>query len=465
MNKILEPTSKLKIHVFLKFILELLLLLLLYSTSVGKPSVDRPDFDKAGREAARILSDIIRLDSTNPPGNESLVADYLSEVLDREGIQNISLAKVEGRDNLIARYHGTGKADPILLYSHSDVVPADPGWGVWTVPPFSGEVRNGTLYGRGAIDAKGLAVSHISALILLKRNNVILDRDVIVLVAAAEETGGGPGMKWLLENHRELIDAEVALGEGGRVWERADSVWSVWLQAGEKSAHNLKITAIGETGHSAVRSSRNAIERLNKALLNIQQYQFETRMNPVSERFLDIIQPFQKKLKSGNPRYEAIIRSIASVTLIKGGIKTNVIPDFAEANLNLRLLPGEDLDVVTRELNEVTGLDGITVRHRTGSINNASIVSFETPFYESISETAQKLWSEAVIAPYLSPGTSDASKLRKAGILTYGLMPFPLTAKESSTIHGVDERIRLESLKDGIEFTYEIVLNWAAEKE
>ncbi len=413
------------------------------------------------QESARILGDILRLDTTNPPGNESLVADYLERLFRREGITCLRLARDEGRDNVIARYHGSGEHDPILLYSHSDVVGADQGWGTWSVEPFSGIVQDGAVFGRGAIDAKGLLVSHLMAMLLLKRENVSLDRDVIFLAAAAEETGGGPGIAWLLDEHRDIIDAEVALGEGGRVWERADSVWAVWLQAGEKAAHNLTVQVEGEAAHSSVPSSRNAIDLLTGALQRIRQYSFAERFFPVTTTFFERMQPLDSRVRPGQPRYIAMTRTTVTVTMISGGVKSNVIPPYAEANLNLRLLPGDDLDSVITVLETAANCEGLTINRQPWATSRASVVPFDTPFFETIEQAALDQWPTAVVTPYLSPGTSDASKLRDAGILTYGVMPFPLTAEESSTVHGVDEHVRIESLADGILFTYNTLLLWA----
>ncbi len=446
-------------YIYIKLLLPVFLFLSLQVSYAGQKK--EPRFEEMGREAARILADLIRLDTTNPPGNEFLVAEYLGNILDREGITYIRTATDEGRDNFIARYHGSGQEKPILLYSHSDVVPADVGWGSWTMDPFAGEVKDGVLYGRGAIDAKGLIVSHLAALILLKRNNIPLDRDVIFLVAAAEETGGGPGVAWLLEERPDLIDASVALGEGGRVWTDGNTIQSLWLQAAEKSAHNLKVTAIGEAGHAAIPSRKNAIEKLSRVLTRINQYRFEQNFNPVSETFISIMQPVDSRIQPGKPRYEAITRNTFAVTLVEGGIKTNVVPPFASANLNLRLLPGENLEQATRVLEEVAAEEGVTVRHKAGVQGGGSIIDFDTPFFNTVSEAAEKTWPGIVVAPYISPGTSDATKLRRAGIQAYGVMPFPLTPEENSSVHGADERIRLDALTDGIRFIYRILVSWA----
>ncbi len=421
----------------------------------------RPDFAEAGREAARILTDLVRLDTTNPPGREELVAAYLAELLDREGITYLRLARDEGRDNLVARYHGAGRGRPILLYSHSDVVPADAGWGGWTVDPFAGEVKDGRLYGRGAVDAKGLLVCHLEALLLLKRGNVPLDRDVIFLAAAAEETGGGPGVAWLLREHRDLLDAGTALGEGGRVWSEDGVVRSVWLQAGEKSAHNLTVTATGTAGHASVPTERNAAERLVRALDRMLEVRLPRRINPVSREFLRRMVRVDPRVRKGKPRYTAITRSTFTITSLESGVKSNVIPPVARANLNLRLLPGEDLEAVTALLQAAARDTAVHVRHRPGAVNGATLVPFETPFFDTLSAAASRRWPGAVVAPYLSPGTSDASKLRRAGILTYGLMPFPLEEGEDTGVHGADERIDLEALSEGVRLTYEILLAWA----
>lgn len=248
---------------------------------------------------------------------------------------------------------------------------------------------------------------------------------------------------------------------GGRVWERADSVWSVWIQAGEKSAHNLTVTALGESGHASVPSDQNAIYRLSKALVAIKSYQFPTRQLDLTDEFFKRLAPYDERIKQGHPRFDALRQNTISITLIEGGVKTNVIPDFAQANLNLRILPEENLEEVTMALEYAANDTLVRVRHKPGVQNGAAMVPFDTPFFTTIEDAAHKLWPQAVTAPYLTPATSDASKLRRAGILTYGLLPFPLTEEESGGVHGIDERVRLKNLTLGVRFTYEIVISWA----
>jgi acetylornithine deacetylase/succinyl-diaminopimelate desuccinylase-like protein len=431
-----------------------LLFLINNSYAVGK--------EESGREAARYLTDIIRLKSINPPGNESLITDYLAKIFEREGIDYELLERDPGRANILARIKGSGKNRPILLYSHSDVVPTGQGWGNWTVDPFSGEVRDGYIYGRGAIDAKGLLVCHLEAFLNIHRNEVKLDRDLIFLVVAAEESGGGPGMRWLLREHPEKIDAEYALGEGGRLWIEDEKVKYGWIQAGEKSAHNLTVVAHGETGHASIPSDKNAASKLVHALDNIEHLTFEPQPNVVSDTFIRIMEPYIDSIFPGSPRYKAVTRNTISLTELKSGIKSNVIPDFAEANLNLRLMPGENLDDVTEMINDVINDSDVVVNHKPGVKNRASIINFDNDFYNLLTSEIEKKWPDIVIAPYLSTGMSDATRLRAVGISAYGLLPFPLRFEDASGIHGVDEKVSLNSLTDGVSLIYSIVYNWAA---
>ncbi len=423
------------------------------------------DFSEVGREAARILADLIRIDTTNPPGNETQLVRYVEKILKREKIEVTRLARYKGRDNLIARIAGNGKAKPLLLYNHSDVVPADMGWGEWVYPPYDGIVENGVIYGRGAIDAKGLMACHLATMLLIQRSGITLDRDLIFLVAAGEETGGGAGVSWLLDKHPDQIEAEFALGEGGRVWEKDDSVWTVWIQAGEKSAHNLTVSAKGVAGHASVPSRENAISKLTNALNRLEAYQFSEKRTSLTDEFARLMSPFIPDLETNYPRYYAMTHNTISVTAISGGIKSNVIPPEATANLNLRILPGEDLDEVTALLNRVADQDDLTINHKKNARVRSGLVPHDTDFFRSIASSAKEIWPDAVVTPYLSPGTSDASKLREHGILTYGLMPFPLTAEEGSSVHGANERVRLDALEMGCRFMYEIVVNWSKVKE
>jgi acetylornithine deacetylase/succinyl-diaminopimelate desuccinylase-like protein len=437
------------------------------------------DFQRAGEEALEHLKAIVRLDTSNPPGNETRVADYLAGHLREAGLAPTLFEPEPGRGSLMVRYRGTGAKRPLLIMSHIDVVPVQED--LWSVPPFDAVVRDGYLWGRGTLDDKGMAAAGLEVMLLLARHQLRLSRDVIFLAEADEEAGGEQGMEWLLRNHAELFDCEMALNEGGRVVWKNGKVRYVAIQTTEKIYQDFEIRARGEAGHSSVPSFDNPVARLVRALDRIASIEFPVRLNPVTrEFFTDLAPVFPRglsvcasrlenpldgeqcaELLSSNPNYNAMLRTTCTPTIVEGGFKENVIPSEARANLNCRILPGTDLHEFLRTLNDVVDDSQVAIRFKNEPKTPPGPSPPDHPLFETIASMADLMVPGVPIVPYMSPGGTDSQLLRKRGIETYGLLPFPILEEEIRTMHGNDEKINVESFIWGTELLFRIVVETA----
>src|SRR6266581_4604735 len=395
-----------------------------------------------GDEATALLSQYVRINTTNPPGNEIAAARWIAEVLRRDGIEARIFEPAPGKANLYARLRGDGSARPLVLLNHMDVVLASPEY--WKVDPFAGVVKDGYVWGRGALDMKGEAIVELMTLLTLKRAAVPLKRDVIFLATADEEVGGGVGAGWFVEHHPDLIrDAEFLLNEGGTI--RADASGRIeyyGVGTTEKSPFWLDVTARGTAGHGSRPTPDNPVHRLVRALNRIAAYQTPLIVTPATERYLRDLSAIEgdpaRRAALADPRaalrdstaaraltadltYNALLRNTISITGLRGSDKTNVIPPVASATLDVRLLPGQDPQAFLADLVRV--------------VSDTS-VAFTTP-------------------PL--PGFTDSHYFRRIGVVSYGLSPFPLNQEEARGVHGNDERVSLDDLIFGVHFLYDVV--------
>lgn len=418
-----------------------------------------PNWKKVEKEAVALLQELIRTDTQNPPGNELAACQVLEEFFRREEIPTEVFESEKGRGNLIARLKGSGQGEPILLVAHTDVVPFDSG--SWSHPPLGGERADGNIWGRGAIDDKGMLAAEAMALALLKRHAVPLRRDVVLVATAAEETGGGPGIGSLLENQRSLLEAAWALNEGGRIITSKGKTLFVGLEVEEKVAYNIKLTARGNSGHASVPREDNPIYALARALSRLEEHSAQQTLNPVTRAFFEGAAQVDPSVKWVNGRvvtddrsYQALLSNTISPTLLESGYKTNVIPPSATVNLNCRLLPDQDVNAFVDNLKFWVG-EGpyeFTFTARTASPPS----SVEGAGYILIEQVCKEMFPGVPVLPYMSPGMSDASRLRKAGIPTYGLLPFPVSEDDVSRMHGKDERVSVEAFMTGVKLVYRI---------
>ena len=321
-----------------------------------------------------------------------------------------------------------------------------------------------------------MCAAEAAVLLLLKRNNVKLSRDVIFLAESDEESSGQYGMVWLVENHFDKINAEFAINEGGRIVARGDRVVYVGVQNTEKQYYDVRLTARGTAGHASVPQPDNAIYRLSRALGRLSDYTPPARLNPTTRAFFKGLAeveegPFTLYLKnletpgladsairfvSKNLMYSSMLRNSISPTLLNAGIRVNVIPNQAEANLNCRLLPGEKVEDFVRELKSVIHDDGITVEYEKPLVAEPPPSSFENKLFETIKRVANEMYPKAVTVPFMSTGATDSKALRAKGVQAYGFLPFPLGENDATLMHGNDERINIESIGKGVQLLYSI---------
>ena len=446
---------------------------------------EEPDWSDASRETLEYLQAMIRMNTVNPPGNELQVARYLDSTLRGAGIETHLFEPAPGRASLVAVLKGDGTKKPVLIMAHMDVVGVE--HDKWSVDPFAAVIRDGYLYGRGAIDDKGMLAANVETMLLLKRNVIdkggTLSRDVIFVANSDEEAGGEFGMGWLIANHPELIRAEFALNEGGRTRIVGGKRLYVAVQNTEKVPHVVKVTARGPGGHASIPLAGNAIFRLGRALAAIGAHTEPVVIKPTTREFFsqlssvwpngmerramaDVASSDTRRVQRGArvlsriPVFNAVLRNGISATMIDGGIRSNVIPVEASATLNVRTLPGLSIDSVVARLRKVVNdsLVSIDVSDR-GEDSPAS--DFHSPMFAAIRGSAQALDPSMAVVPYLSTGATDSARLRNWGIQAFGLLPFPMNQDDEDRMHGNDERIPLASLDFGTRMIYGAILRVA----
>ena len=425
------------------------------------------DWRRLGDETAEVLADVIRIDTQNPPGGETAAANALARKLEAEGIRAEVLESSPGRGNLHARLRGTGGAAPVILLAHLDVVPADPRG--WRLPPFSGSLEHGYVHGRGALDAKGVAVVELMALVALKRSSVPIDRDVILLATADEEMGGKAGAGWIVQHRPELLgNAQYLLTEGDHIHLSQGGKKVIQVAVGEKTPCWVKLVARGEGGHGSTPPAQTAVTRLIRALDKLRRYRTGVRLvRPVEEYFAALAplerEPLRSKLAhlsealedpaflaefTRNPRQNALIRNTMTPTVLDGSPKTNVIPEEASAQLDCRLLPGERPAEFLALLREVISDD--TIRVETLLSFPASSSDPSSGLMAAIRQLAATDLGGAPVVPSVIPGFTDSHYFREHGVASYGFVPFVLSEDDEKTVHGVNERISVENLRDGV---------------
>lgn len=438
----------------------------------------KPDWASVEAETVSRLQTIIRFDTRNPPGNELPLALYLESVLKSEGIQTTLYEPEANRAQLVGRIRGTGAARPVMLLAHMDVVGVERA--SWTHDPFEGEVADGYLYGRGAIDDKGMLAANLVVMLLIRRMLVQsgkkLARDVVFVATADEEAGGEWGMGWLIDHHPEVLDAEYALNEGGRTRIIEGGRAYLAVQSAEKISHVVTITAHGSAGHAAIPLADNAVFRLGRALDQLSRYaepamltettrQFFARLseiwpNPVEKKAMtDLVASRGENKEDGAsilsriPVFNAVLRNGISPTVVQGGKQFNVIPDSAGAVLNVRTLPGQSVDEVVERMRAAVTEPGVAFEI-TQRGQEAPASDPASPMFQAITESAHELDPRIAVVPYLSTGVTDSARLRRLGVNAYGILPFPMTQADEERMHGNDERVPLASLHFGTRLIY-----------
>ncbi|MGB9714548.1 MAG: M20/M25/M40 family metallo-hydrolase [Candidatus Bathyarchaeales archaeon] len=442
-------------------------------------------FKEVEEEVTNLLADLIRINTTNPPGNEIEAAKYLAKNLEQEGFKCELFESAPSRGNIITRIRGTGEKPSLLLLSHLDVVAANPK--EWSVDPFGGVIKDGFIWGRGALDMKSMTAIEVMVLKLLKRNNVKLKGDVILAATADEEKGGEAGAGWLVANHPEKVRADYVINEGGGLAIPIGDKNLYTINTAEKGIFWFKIKAKGTPGHGSVPGAAdNAIMRMNTVVEKLGNYRAKITLVPTVRYFLSEVAKENRNLRDGislllsNPEMgdqildalaqtdkymaeelRAGLRMTITPTMIKGGVKENIIPSECEAVFDCRVLPGQ---TPAQAMEEVKGLlkDVGLEKLEFGTIqaNDPSESPIDTPLYKIVVDALKEFEPNCGVAPILLTGGTDSRFFRKMGAVCYGFQPMRADMPYGEilkTVHGIDERISIENLVFGTSVLYNVV--------
>ena len=439
------------------------------------------DVAMLGEEAIDLLRRYLMIDTTNPPGNEIAGARFLAEVLDGDGIASEIVESAPGRGNLRARVPGDGSLGALVLHHHIDVVYADRRY--WTVDPFGGEIRDGHLYGRGALDMKSIGIMQLAAVLAIKRARVPLKRDLVLLGTADEEAGSQYGARFIAEKHPAwLAGAEYALGEFGGIHHEAG--WRAplgMIDISEKTGLPLRLTARSSPGHGSMPWPTTAPHRLVNACARLLAAERAPRVLPeVREFFAQLatvlprreaegLDDIERSLRDPAFRqrfladrwYAAMVRTTFAVNMLKASEKRNVIPPEAVAEIDCRVLAGDDPDEIVRWVKAAVADEHVEVTVVTPpKIPNMSPP--DTELYKCLAATLHRRMPGVVVAPRILTGFTDNWTFRGAGLEAYGFSPIVVGDEDGRRVHGNDERISLENLTEGTRCHTEMLLDVAA---
>ncbi len=429
------------------------------------------DWDAITAEATDLLSNYIKIDTTNPPGNELPAAKMLKEKFLTDGIPAAVFEPAPGRGIVAARLRGIGKhRKTLILLSHMDVAPADPR--EWKVPPLSGEVKNGEIWGRGALHGKGPGVIDLMAMLAIKRARILLDRDVLFIATGDEELGGKYGAQWLTTHQANLYrDAGYVLGEGGGLRTiQGHLFYSVAVT--EKSPLWLRLTATGSAGYAAVPPAQTPVTRLVTALQKLIEYQPPLKILPLVQdyyhslaalenqpRLLDLRQAladadFAKQFVAA-PENNAMVRDTIAPTILNAGYQTNVIPATAAAEIDCRLLPGENADAFIKAIREQISDDKIAI---DTLLSVPTMISPDhSELMSAILALSRRKDKDAPVVASMLPDFNDSHYFRQRGLVTYGFVPIQLTGQQQAAERDANERIAVKTLRNGIERMVELL--------
>jgi acetylornithine deacetylase/succinyl-diaminopimelate desuccinylase-like protein len=427
--------------------------------------------------AVNWMQEYLRIDTTNPPGNEMKAVAFYKKILDQEGIENRVFEYTPGRGDLWARIpHTTSEGKrPIILLNHMDVVTSDAAH--WKAPPFSGEIKDGYLWGRGAQDMKDEGLAQLVTMVMLKREKVALDRDVIFL-GVSDEEAEGTGTDWFIAHQRDLLEnAEFLINEGGENLLEHGKVKYVGVDVGEKTTYWLHVVAHGRPGHGSRPNPDSAPNRLVRALDRILAYKTPLRVLPVVDEFLRAMAPQEtperaaeyramqkavadKKFQEEVEKDESLnflLRDTISLTMMGGSEQTNVIPPEAWANLDVRILPGGDPKAVLEAVRRVVNDPNVTVQPMNDEFRVANYSGTDNRLFAAIREVSGKYFPGTPVVPHITSGYTENQRYRPLGISSYGFNPYTATEDEGNTEHGNDERIRVEEVRRGPRILLDVV--------
>jgi acetylornithine deacetylase/succinyl-diaminopimelate desuccinylase-like protein len=438
------------------------------------------NWKKASEEAVSNLIRLIKTESVNPPGNELPAILVIKDILEKAGFPQEWFTIVESapkRVNLVARLRGDGTARPLLLSGHVDVVPVEREY--WEHDPFGGEVIEGEIWGRGSLDMKGFLAMYLQVFLEIFRQKIPLKRDVILAAIADEEAGFIHGSRFLVEQHRALIDAEYGLTEGGAMTIHLGKTKLYPIQVAEKSICWLRMRAYGEPGHGSMPHGNNPVILLAQAIEKIQRVRhLPVHLSPTFLQMIDsagsqlkfplgsltgaLHSPFLmnlllNNLKGPSSNYlRALVTNTVSPNILHAGSKINVIPSVAEAEIDSRLVPGQSPADVIREIQHIVGK---TIEIEEVYCTGGAQFSTETPLYKLLEKRTRQMDPEGLVIPMLMPGATDACQYKQAGITVYGFTPGVLSAGMEilQMAHGHNERMPISYIESGLPVLWDVV--------
>ena len=459
----------------------------LASVTVLAQAPKQPDWKALEDETMRHYQAVLRLDTRNPPGNEQIVAEYLKQVLDKEGIPSQIVGSDMKRPNLIARLKGNGRKRPLLIMGHSDVVTIDEA--KWKFPAFSATREGGYVYGRGTVDDKDNLTASLMTILTLKRLNVPLDRDVIFVSESGEEGSSGIGIGYLVRDHFPAIDAEYCLAEGGGVTRIGGQVKFATVQTLEKIPRGIELVAHGISGHGAVPLKSNAIVHLAGAVAKIGDWRPDIRFNEttgtyfrklaaisppeVAKYYRDVLSTDPKTRKAADdwlfenePRHSSMLRTSVSPNIFQGGYRSNVIPSEAKATLDVRALPDENPAAFLAQVKQVINDPAVDVRFTGQNERQAGPdARLDSEAYKALEAAATRIYNVQTL-PTMSTGATDMAQLRVKGVQCFGIGPatdFEDPPKGFGA-HSDQERLLESELHRFVRYTWEVVYDLARSK-
>ena len=453
------------------------LLLLLAGTAFAQSAAD---FNASRDEAVKFLSGLVKIDTSNPPGNETRAAEYIKSVLEAEGIPAQVYESAPGRGNVVARLKGNGKKKPMLLMAHLDVVGVERD--KWTVDPFGGVIKDGYLYGRGSIDDKSMDAANLEVFLLLHRLKVPLDRDVILLSEAGEEGTTQFGIDFMVAKHWEEIACEYAFNEGGDIHEENGKVVYVAVSTTQKVPRGFSLVAHGTSGHGSAPRVDNSIAHLAAAVDKTVGWQEPMRLNETTRRFFELMAKIappneaalyrhlddpavQRKLEETEPAYYSMLRTSLVPTIIKGGFRSNVIPAEAEARFDVRALPDEDMNALKARLTQLINDPAISIVDAENANQRPATPpsGLDTQGFHALEHAQQKIFPGVPTIPIMQVGATDSAELRVRGVRAYDIGTV-MSVDDHRRVHGNDERIEIAGFGKFIEFLFTATVDLAGTK-
>jgi acetylornithine deacetylase/succinyl-diaminopimelate desuccinylase-like protein len=453
----------------------------------AQSGAQQPDWSKIEAETMQHYQAVLRLDTSNPPGNEYLVVDYLKQVFDKEGIPSEIFASDPKRSNIVARLKGSGRKRPLLIVGHSDVVTTDAA--KWKYPAFSATREGGYVYGRGTVDDKDNLTASLMTILLLKRLNVPLDRDVIFLSESGEEGSTGVGIGFMVSQHYPAIEAEYCLAEGGGVTRINGEVKYATVQTLEKIPRGIELISRGISGHGSVPLKSNAIVHMAGAVARIGEWRPEIRFNETTGTYFrrlaaisppDVAKVYRDVLSTdpkvraaaddwlfeNEPRHSSMLRTSVSPNIFQGGYRSNVIPSEAKVTLDVRALPDEDPAKFLEQVKRVVNDPAVEVKFTAGNNRpSAPDARLDSEPFKALEEAGTRIYNAPTL-PAMSTGATDMAQLRSKGMQCFGIGPATdfEDGPKGFGAHSDQERLLESELHRFVRFNWDVVTNLARTK-